>query len=469
MTSASNASVIFLSRTGDAAPIAPASCVIDPRLTRTEAYRSLKDLAGTAMAQEVVVEYWHPYGPPFDATQEETARLFNERYKGRIRVEVKAVPDLYEKLPAAIAAGVGPDAAHVTGIARVIEYADEGLIQPLDPLLARHAEWNPQDMFPGFYQSYRYNGQLYGLPMSAQPTSLVWSKQAFLEAGLDPERGPESQLELETYIRRLTRKNPDNTLARLGFLNTMWGGMTNFAYHWGASLFDKADNRITVTDEPAVEAFEWMVNLYDSYGGAGAVSQFVSNFKSNVSSGVFTHLYSDPLYAGTQGMATYSHYHYYVAHTNAPDWEFGFGKIPPLGQPTAQAKAPIVHTDGEAVMDGANHPYEAALFIHFKTLDPVAQRETIQNSAHPSASISVNRKVTFEGGPEWYPTGLWMQNFEVLEQARPWPETPIVNDITREFNAAYSRALQGSMAPRPSLEQAQQVLEAQLAERKAQE
>ncbi len=423
---------------------------------------------GPVLAQEIVIEYWHPYGPPWDEGQNQAAALFNERYKGRVRVEAKSVPDLYTKLPVAIASGTGPDAAHVTGIARVIEYADRGLVEPLDGPLSRNPAWDPDDLFPGFYETYRYNGKLYGLPGSAQPTSLVWSKQAFREVGLDPDRGPATHEEFDHYIRQLTQTNPDNSLDRVGYLYSMWGGFLNFAYHWGASFFDKEQEQITITNEPAVEALDWLVRLYDSYGGTAAVNEFLNRFRTNVSSGVISTLGSDPLYVGRQGMATYSHYHYYAAHTNAPDWEYGFSQIPPLGPPSAAPKAPIVHTDGEVVLSGTDHATEAALYIHFKTLDPQARRATVELSAHPAASISVNRMATVEGWvPDWYPMELWLQNFDVLAKARPWPETPIVNDLSSLVGAAYSRAITGQMAVRPSLEEAQRLAEARLAEWKA--
>jgi len=426
-------------------------------------------LAGGALAQEIVIEYWHPYGPPWEEGQLQTAALFNERFSGRIRVEAKAVPDLYQKLPVAIASGAGPDAAHVTGIARVIEYADRGLVVPLDDALARIPEWDPDDIFPGFYETYRYNGKLYGLPGSAQPTSLAWSKQAFREAGLDPERGPADQAEFEQFIARLTRRNPDNSLDRVGYLFSMWGGFMNFAYHWGASFYDEELDQITVTDEPAVEALEWLVRLYDSYGGLAAVNEFLTRFRTSVSSGTIATVGTEPIYVGRQGMATYSHYNYFAAYTNAPDWEYGFSVIPPLGGPSKAPKAPIVHTDGEVVVAGSDHVVEAALYIWFKTLDPQARKATIQRSAHPAASISVNRTATVDRWvPDWYPMELWLQNFEVLARARPWPQTPIVNDLSGQINAAYSRAIQGQMAPRPSLEEAQRLAEAKLAEWRAQ-
>ncbi|HEX6971658.1 MAG TPA: extracellular solute-binding protein, partial [Limnochordia bacterium] len=386
-----------------------------------------------AWAAPVQIEFWHPYGPPWDAVYAKYGELFNAAYPD-VHVDVKSIPDLHTKLPVAVAAGAGPDVAHVWGVANVIKFSN-GVIQPLDQLLTAVPEFNPRDVFPAFLETFRYQGRLWALPTSAQPTSLRWSKQVFREAGLDEERGPATQPEFESFIRKLTRFKADGSLERAGFRYGMWGGFFNWAYHWGGSFYDAQAHRFTAAAPINVAALEWVLDLNEQLGGLSNLNTLVGAAPGN------------PIYDGRLAMETASHYHYYLAYQEAPDFEYGFSIIPPLGPASARPKGPVVHTDAHVVVAGSDRPVEAARFVFYTTLGPGAL-ERIKLTGHPSASIATDRLATErELVPEWYPMALWQQNFEVLARARPWPLIPVLADLTSEVERAAGQAINRELSP----------------------
>lgn len=116
-------------------------------------------LTPAAAAQvQVEIEFWHPYGPPWDVGMELAAEAFMEDYP-HIQVNVVQVPDLHTKLPVVVAAGTAPDVAHIWGVHRLIEYSS-GVLEPLDAYLERIPGWDPADVIPGFLSSMEYNGSI---------------------------------------------------------------------------------------------------------------------------------------------------------------------------------------------------------------------------------------------------------------------------------------------------------------------
>ena len=61
-------------------------------------------------------------------------------------------------------------------------------------------------------------GKQYGLPFGQDTYALYYDTDAFKAAGLDPAKPPKTLDELWDYAAKLTKLNPDGTLARAGFI-----------------------------------------------------------------------------------------------------------------------------------------------------------------------------------------------------------------------------------------------------------
>jgi len=250
-------------------------------------------------AATVTLEYWHPYGSPWDKQMEATAEAFMKDYPN-IKVIVRSGPDLHQKLLVSVAAGKAPDVAHVWLFGfgdegNIFSFASKGALEPLEPLLNQLPQWKREDVFPGALQQFEFDGHLWGLPFAAQPMSLVWNQQVFDEAGVAPFKGRVSQETFDTYVKKLTRRSGD-TLERVGILPfpDMWGRFFNLAYHFGGEFYDAAAHKITASQRANVEALSWLVGLYDLYGGVAAVEAWKQDA-----------LYpgNRPLYSGKAAMA----------------------------------------------------------------------------------------------------------------------------------------------------------------------
>jgi multiple sugar transport system substrate-binding protein len=128
------------------------------------------------------------------------------------------------------------------------------------------------DFILALQQNASWVGHLYALPIRAATSMLLYRKDHFAEIGLDQTKLPASWEELADAAARLTRRNPDGSLARAGF--DIVGGATSaaqqprqhfFPFYWqnGAQLFSGPNTgpQPAFNSPEGVEALEWWLGL----------------------------------------------------------------------------------------------------------------------------------------------------------------------------------------------------------------
>ena len=146
-----------------------------------------------------------------------------------ILVEYTEVPWLKyaEQLKAAFASSTPPDITYQTeGIAT---YAIPGQLQPLDDYF---------NQTPGLRDAYLANayvpgtidGKLYGMPWVFAGNSLIWNKDLFEQAGLDPDKPPDTWDQVIEFGQKLTK--PDEQQYGL-----MIGPKTALEFHGWNTVF----------------------------------------------------------------------------------------------------------------------------------------------------------------------------------------------------------------------------------------
>jgi sn-glycerol 3-phosphate transport system substrate-binding protein len=94
---------------------------------------------------------------------------------------------------------------------------DEDVIVPFDELAKGDAErqWMAS-FFPAFMQNSRTGGKTWGIPFQRSTIVLYWNKEAFGEAGLDPERPPGSWDEELAFAQKLTKRDAAGKTSQWG-------------------------------------------------------------------------------------------------------------------------------------------------------------------------------------------------------------------------------------------------------------
>jgi sn-glycerol 3-phosphate transport system substrate-binding protein len=180
-------------------------------LKRLGALASLGLLAGAASAaQPVEVHLWHSMSGP--AGQE--INVLAERFNASQR-DVRVLPDYKgpydETLAAALEAGKAgnaPELVQIYEVATASMMANHKIIRPLYQVLSESGvKLDPQSFFPALQAYYgERQGRLEALPFNVSTPVLLYNRDAFKQAGLDPMSPPRTWRDIQAMTVALQTK-----------------------------------------------------------------------------------------------------------------------------------------------------------------------------------------------------------------------------------------------------------------------
>ncbi|NDK13992.1 MAG: hypothetical protein COZ06_28530 [Armatimonadetes bacterium CG_4_10_14_3_um_filter_66_18] len=302
----------------------------------------------------ITIDYWEKWTGFEGDAMRATVNAFNES-QSRIHVNLLTVSQVDRKMLMATAGGIPPDVAGLWS-SNVNVYADKNAVLCLDPYLKREGI-GEQDFLPVFWDLCRHRGKTWALLTTPATIALHWNKRLFREAGLDPNRPPRTIEELDAFAEKLTTRDKDGKIVRMGFMpsepgwwNWAWG------YFFGGRMWD-GKSKITANSPENIRAFEW-VQSYSKKYGATALQTFQSGF-GNFSSPQNAFL-SETVAMEIQGVWMHNFISKY-----APKLEWGAAPFPhPAGRPDL-ANVTDAEADVLVIPTGAKHPDEAFEFIRF--------------------------------------------------------------------------------------------------------
>jgi sn-glycerol 3-phosphate transport system substrate-binding protein len=98
---------------------------------------------------------------------------------------------------------------------------DSGEVSPMQDFIDRD-KYDLSDFEPAVVNYYKVPDRLYSMPWNASSSILYYNKDAFKEAGLDPNRPPKTFDEVTEYAKKLTKKQGNETV-RFGFHQAIYG------------------------------------------------------------------------------------------------------------------------------------------------------------------------------------------------------------------------------------------------------
>jgi sn-glycerol 3-phosphate transport system substrate-binding protein len=147
----------------------------------------------------------------------------------------------------------------------VFELLDQDAIVPFDDLVGPADKTWLDSFYPALMENSRVQAKTWGIPFQRSTIVLYWNKNAFKEAGLDPNKPPASWAEMAEMSKRLVRKDASGNVARYGVMIPSTGYpywmLQALARQNGEVLMNQDGNR-TFFDRPAVvEALEFWRDL----------------------------------------------------------------------------------------------------------------------------------------------------------------------------------------------------------------
>jgi sn-glycerol 3-phosphate transport system substrate-binding protein len=193
-------------------------------------------------------------------------------FKAETGVEVTPVyagnyGETLTKAVTAIKGGAGPQLAILLA-AEMHSLQDMDILTPLDGLggdAAALKTWT-DSFYPAFMANSRAEGKLWSVPFQRSTSIMYYNKDAFAEAGLDPEKFPRTWAELEAAAAKLTKRDASGRATRWGVKlasdtgNAQWtfGALANQAGH---ILMNEAGTETYFNHPKAIEAMTYWHGL----------------------------------------------------------------------------------------------------------------------------------------------------------------------------------------------------------------
>ena len=221
-----------------------------------------------AMAKDVELSFYYPIavGGPITKIIDGYAAAFEKENPG---IKIKSIyagtyQDTLVKALTAFKSGEPPDIAVLLST-DMFTLIDEGAISSFDELIKTDADKALlKSFYPAFMENSQTGGKTWGIPFQRSTIVMYWNKDAFKEAGLDPNKAPDNWKELAAAGRKLVKRNGSNV--------TQWGveiPSTGFPYWLFQGLTTANNVRLmnqagteTYFDKPSViEALQYWVDL----------------------------------------------------------------------------------------------------------------------------------------------------------------------------------------------------------------
>ena len=184
-----------------------------------------------------------------------------------------------EKFLVAASAGTAPD-LFWTGRSAVAEWGIDGVVAQLDERLKASKVIRKENFIPKAIEEGGWRDKTYGLYWSADTRLLYWNKEHFAAAGLDAEKAPDTWDALAAALGKLVRRPAPDQIERLGLHPTYDSVGAHYweAWYWalGGQYINPASLQVTIVNEQAVQALEWMKRQADLQGGWSAIDAFWS-------------------------------------------------------------------------------------------------------------------------------------------------------------------------------------------------
>jgi len=389
-------------------------------------------------------------------------RLFKALSGIDVRIESYPENELHDKTLVDLSSRQGGFDVVMMDFMFTPQYAEAGLIEPLDAALAdpqrTDAAWFAADDFvPALVDAARYKGKLWALPFTSESTLLFYRKDLLAKAGVSV---PHTFDELAAAAKKL---HDPPTVSGIGLRGARGQGMniyvwTGFLRGMGGDFFapDSNGQRLALDAAPAIAATELYARLLRESGPRGAANwtwlETLSGMQEGriamcIDASNFGPVIDDPKKSSTAG-------------------KWGYAEVPagPAGS------FPAIYTHTLAINAASKHKLAAWLLVSFVT-SRVAQRERALVTGEPTRR-SVWEDAELKKRMNGVGEGTWMElSLKSLARARAdyRPRIPAWREIGDLAGIAVQQAIAGEKGAADALSAAQTEASKALAKSRAPE
>lgn len=394
----------------------------------------------------VTITFWHSFVSSTIPSLNELISGFEKEHP-QIKIKAQYVPTgdgLIQKLVTAVQSRTAPDVSwiHSDFLDKLVE-ADA--IYPMREFIDGEdgmTEEEISDIFPASLESGRWRGELYAMPMEATSLALLYNKNLFRKAGLDPEHPPTDWNELREHAMKLTvDDNGDGKLDCYGFYVPVFPASgelniwmllqwTPFLWQAGGGEINDERTEVLINSEAGVRALTFWKELYDAMEFSTFALAHDLGFASQRLAMVMDGPWNLPRYREMKDI----------------DWAVAPLPAGPAGRATYIAGEQL------AIFRQSGHPREAWTFVKW-ILEPRIQAKFSMSSGYLPVRRSVLKLKEYQVFLEGDPALKAFVEQMAFGRARQIPDYRRV-EINRAIAEAIEKTIVGRQTPKLALDEA---------------
>lgn len=192
-----------------------------------------------------------------ETAQNEAVEAFEKEYNCEVEITAFPYTELRDKLVTALSGGKGPDILMMDQV-WVGQYASSGFAYNLGEFVESDDTFVEEDYFQGAWDSCSYLGETYGVPFDVGVWGMLYyNKDMFREAGLDPEKAPETWDELLEYGKKLTTDTQYGIATWIGTGDAVQCMVDAFTFSGGGELVSDDHTEVLLNSEAGIAALDF--------------------------------------------------------------------------------------------------------------------------------------------------------------------------------------------------------------------
>ena len=354
---------------------------------------------------------------PLERQAKNVVEAYNKSHKNQVKLEIIPNDDMEGKVGGASQTDSLPDIL-AGDVVRIPYWASEGIFtditQQLDGLDTK------ADLQQGHIEAGTVDGAEYTLPFITDVSVMVWNKNLYKEAGLDPEQGPKSIDQFVEQAKKVAALNKDGVAG--SYLAGQSGGALVFDLFpsvWadGESVMNKDGSEATLDNDSMKGVLDAYKELANTTNGLGAGSKEETGAT-----------WTAPFANGKIGVMPYPNTSTTALFDAEKDGGFEVGVAPIPGTKEGKTST-FLGGDAMGISKDSKHVAQAWNFLYW-LMQSDAQKEVFADQGDTASNIQTLKTAYKDADPR-----IQTINSVIIDGNGQTPKSPAFNEA---FNAAGS-------------------------------
>lgn len=354
---------------------------------------------------------------PLERQAKNVVEAYNKSHKNQVKLEIIPNDDMEGKVGGASQTDSLPDIL-AGDVVRIPYWASEGIFTDITKQI--DGLDNKADLQQGHIEAGTVDGAEYTLPFITDVSVMVWNKNLYKEAGLDPEQGLKSIAEFTEQAKKVAALNKDGVAG--SYLAGQSGGALVFDLFpsvWadGESVMNKDGSEATLDNDSMKGVLDAYKELANTTNGLGAGSKEETGAT-----------WTAPFANGKIGVMPYPNTSTTALFDAEKDGGFEVGVAPIPGTKEGKTST-FLGGDAMGISKDSKHVAQAWNFLYW-LMQSDAQKEVFADQGDTASNIQTLKTAYKDADPR-----IQTINSVIIDGNGQTPKSPAFNEA---FNAAGS-------------------------------